>query len=56
MRSAYTILTGNPEEKTALGGLRRRCEDNFKVNLKKIECKDLAEFSKFRNGFSGLFC
>jgi hypothetical protein len=26
------------------------------VNLKKIECKDLAEFSKFRNGFSGLFC
>jgi hypothetical protein len=56
MRSGYTILTGNPEGKTALGRLRRRCEDNFKANLMKIECTDLAEFSMFRKGFSGLFC
>jgi hypothetical protein len=54
MRSAYVILTGNPEGKIAPGRPRRRCEDNFKANIRKIECKNLAEFNMYRKGFSGL--
>jgi hypothetical protein len=41
MRSVYIILARNPEEKITLGRLKRRYEDNIKVDLGKIECKDL---------------
>ena len=35
-RSAFNILTGIPEGKRPLGRLRRRWEDNIRMNLKEI--------------------
>ena len=35
-RSAFKILTGKCTEKRPLGSPRRRWEDNFRVDLKKI--------------------
>ena len=34
-RSAFKILIGKPTGKRPLGRLRRRWEDNIKINLKK---------------------
>jgi hypothetical protein len=39
MRNAYKILFGKPEEKRPLGRPRHRCEDNIKMNLRKIGLK-----------------
>jgi hypothetical protein len=36
-RSVYRILVWSPEGKRPLGKLRRRWEDNIKMNLRKIE-------------------
>jgi hypothetical protein len=33
-RNAYKVLIGNPEGRRPLGGLRHRCEDNIKIDLK----------------------
>jgi hypothetical protein len=35
-RNAFRILMGKPEGKRALGRPRRRCEDNIKMDLRKI--------------------
>jgi hypothetical protein len=35
-RGAYRVLSEKPEEKKSLGRLRRRWEDNIKVNLQEI--------------------
>jgi hypothetical protein len=35
-RNAYKILVGNPERKSPLGRLRRRCVDNIKMGLRDI--------------------
>ena len=34
----YRVLVGKPEGKRPLGGLRRRWEDNIKMNLKEVGC------------------
>jgi hypothetical protein len=36
-RSIYKILTWNPEGKRTLGRLRRRCENNIKIDSKEAE-------------------
>jgi hypothetical protein len=35
-RGVHRILVGKPEGKRALGRLRRRWEDNIKMNLKEV--------------------
>ena len=35
-RGAYSVLVGEPEEKTPLGRPRLRREDNIKMNLKEV--------------------
>jgi hypothetical protein len=35
-RNAYRILVGNPEGKSPLGRLRRRWEDNIKMDLRLV--------------------
>ena len=35
-RSAFKIVTGNPIGKRALGGPRRRWEDNIKMGIEEI--------------------
>jgi hypothetical protein len=50
-RNAYRILVGKPEVKRPLGSLRRRWEDNIKMDLREIGWRgmdwiDLAEDNK----------
>ena len=35
-RKAFKILTGKPSGKRPLGRLRRRCEDNIRMDIKEI--------------------
>ena len=37
-RNAYRILVGKPEGKRPLGRLRRRWEDNIKMDLREVGC------------------
>jgi hypothetical protein len=39
VRSAYEVLVGKPEGKRQLGRLRRRWEDNIKMNLTEFSCE-----------------
>jgi hypothetical protein len=39
-RNTYNISVGKPEEYKPLGKLRHIYEDNIKMDLAKIECKD----------------
>ena len=34
----HIVLVGNPEGKSSLARSRRRCEDNIKMNLRKVGC------------------
>jgi hypothetical protein len=36
MRNAYNILVGKPERKRSLGRLKRRLEDNIRMDLREI--------------------
>jgi hypothetical protein len=38
-RNAYRVLIGNPEGKRLLGKLRRRWEDNIKMDLRVIRIR-----------------
>jgi hypothetical protein len=40
-RGVYRVLVGKPEGKRPLGGPRRRCEDNIKMDLSKVGCGDM---------------
>jgi hypothetical protein len=42
-RNAYRILVGKPEGKRPLGRSRRRWVDNIKIDLREIDCIDLAQ-------------
>ena len=47
-RNAYRVLVGKPEGKRPCGRLRRRWEDNMKMDLREVGCDprewiDLAE-------------
>jgi hypothetical protein len=37
-RGVYSVLVGKPEGKRTLGRLRRRWEDNIKIDLKEVAC------------------
>jgi hypothetical protein len=37
-RGAYRVLVGRPEGKRPLGRLRRRWEDNIKMDLQEVGC------------------
>jgi len=37
-RGVYRILVGKPEGKRPLGRLRRRWEDNIKLDLQEVVC------------------
>jgi hypothetical protein len=37
-RGVYRVLVGKPEGKRPLGRPRRRWEDNFKIDIKKVGC------------------
>jgi len=37
-RSGYRVLLGKPEGKRPLGRLRRRREDNIKMDLQEVRC------------------
>jgi hypothetical protein len=36
LRNSYNILVGKPEGNRPLGRHRRRCEDNIRMDLRKI--------------------
>jgi len=38
-RGAYRVMVGKPEGRRPLGRLRRRCEDNIKLDLQKVVWK-----------------
>jgi hypothetical protein len=40
-RGAYRVLVGNPKGKRPLGRLRRRWEDNIKMDLQEVGCRDM---------------
>jgi len=37
-RGVYRVLVGKPEGKRPLGRLRRRWEDNIKIDLQEVGC------------------
>ena len=40
-RGVYRVLVGKPEGKTPLGRPRRGWEDNIKMDLQDVGCKDM---------------
>jgi len=40
-RVVYRVLVVKPEEKRPLGRLRRRWEDNIKMDLQEVVCEDM---------------
>jgi hypothetical protein len=40
-RGMYRVLVGKPEEKRPLGRPRHRWEDNIKMDLQEVGCRDL---------------
>jgi len=40
-RGIYRVLVGKPEQKRPLGRLRRRREDNIKMDLQELGCWDV---------------
>jgi len=40
-RGLYRVLVGKPEGKRPLGRLRRRWEDNIKMDLQKVGCEGM---------------
>ena len=41
MRGVYRVLVGKPEGKRSLWRPRRIWEDNIKVNLQEVRCRDM---------------
>jgi hypothetical protein len=52
-RGVYRVLVGGPEGRRPLGRLRRRWEDNIKLDLREIGIDGRTEFSWLRIGSSG---
>jgi hypothetical protein len=55
-RRVHRVLVGKPERKRPLGRLRRRWEDNIKMDLQEVEgdCGDWMELAKDRDGWRAL--
>jgi len=52
-RGVYRVLVGNPEGKRPLGRLRRRWEDNIKMDLQEVEGVVGTGWSWLRMGTGG---
>ena len=54
--SGLEVLVGTPEEKKPLGRLRRRCEDNIKMDHQEVGCggMDWIELAQDREKWQGL--
>ncbi|KAJ4452333.1 hypothetical protein ANN_03858 [Periplaneta americana] len=50
-RNAYRVLVGRPERKRPLGRLRRRWENNIKINLREVgyDCRDWINLAQDRD-------
>jgi hypothetical protein len=55
-RGMYRVLVGKPEGKRPMGRLRRRWEDNFKMDLQEVGCEvmDWIELAEDRNRWRAL--
>ena len=55
-RGAHKILVGKPQGKTPLGRLRRRWEDNIKMDLEEVRrgCGDWMELAQNRDRWRAL--
>ena len=54
-RDVYMVLVGKPEERRPMGRLRRRWEDNIKMNLQEVGCgMDWIELTQDRNSCRAL--
>jgi len=55
-RGVYRVLVGKPEGKRPLGRLRRRWEDNIKMDLQEVGCgcMDWIELAQDRDGWQAL--
>jgi hypothetical protein len=55
-RGMHRFLVGKPEGKRPLGRLRRRWEDNIKMDLQEVgeSCGDLMELAQNRDGWRAL--
>jgi len=52
-RGVYRVLVGTPERKRPLGRLRRRWEDNIKMDLQEVGCEVWTGSSWLRIGTGG---
>jgi len=55
-RGVYMVLVGKPEGKRPLGRLRRRWEDNIKMDLQEVRCvgMDWIELAQDRDRWRAL--
>jgi hypothetical protein len=51
-KNAYRILVGKPEGKRPLGRPRRRWVDNFKMDLRELDCGGIDRIDWLRIGTS----
>jgi hypothetical protein len=51
-RDVYSVLVGKPERNKPLGRPRHRYEDNIKMDLQELGCRDISwiELSQDRTG------
>jgi len=49
-RGVYRVLVGKPEGKRPLGRLRRRWEDNIKMDLQEVGCGAMAWIEVAQDG------
>jgi len=52
-RDVYRVMVGEPEGKGSLGRLRRRSEDNIKMDLQEVGCGGWTGSSWLRIGAGG---
>ena len=53
-RGVYRVLVGKPEGKRPLDRLRRRWEDNIKMDVQKVGCGGMDWSSWLRRGTGGV--
>ena len=55
-RGVHRVLVGKPEGKTPLGKLRRRWDDNIKMDLQEVGCRgmDLIELAQDKDRWEAL--
>ena len=48
-RGVYRVLVGKTEGERTIGRLRRRWEDNIKMNLQEVRCRGMARIDLAKN-------